>query len=126
MSKTATDLGWATEAGWIPLESLRPVPCERRTVFFALVSQSHETTLLAVDRVQTIERRSDAPASLDGPLTLTEARILAVSVLNSGFPTRGPLSKSRLRALWRLYAPVAVLSLLERLHAGFQPRSPLP
>lgn len=97
MSKMATDLGWATEAGWIPLESLRPVPFSPRTVAARFVKQSPQITMLEIRRLQDIGGSGGQSDFPDGELTPAELRILVAEVARQGFRTIARRLGARLR-----------------------------
>lgn len=85
--------------GWVPLEDLRPVPCERRTVFSVAVSRCRRTEILAVDRLTDIGREPSGRCGTGGELTLSEARKLAFVALSTGFRSTARRLTARLRAL---------------------------
>lgn len=85
--------------GWAPLEDLRPVPCERRTVFSVAVSRCRRTEILAVDRLTDIGRGPSGRCGAGGELTLSEARKLAFVALSTGFRSTARRLAARLRAL---------------------------
>jgi len=86
---------------WAPLVDLRPVPCERRTVFALALSRSHQTDFLAVDRLSYIGTVPLDHHRIDDGLTLSEARKLAFFALSTGFRSTVRRLAARLRARFR-------------------------
>lgn len=84
---------------WAPMETLHPVPCERRTVFSVAGWSGGQTIRLAVDRLSPTETCSSDRQEPDASLSPKELRILAVLILVRGLSTIAARAKRRLRPL---------------------------